>query len=263
MKPIVVFLLGLLIGYGGVCAETFNTPVLDGVIGDDWGTGSAFETQTLDGCTYTLHVTWDAEFLWIGLESDTCRRFLGDNEGDISFFVAIDVDQVYGLGSFDDGYGNVKFYGCYRPEYIFFYAGGAGWYEWAYAVESSFTWLGWRNDNTYYAWDGGGVYDDELGILWSDIGNPPGVAVMAWINDENCTGGCGIRPWCAGVLVGWPPQNSPANCGLFWWAYPFFAPHVPGPMPVEGFDPDNVTPTNGEFSATSPSSWGAVKALYK
>jgi hypothetical protein len=69
-------MLGLLLVSGAVSAETFNTPVLDGVIGDDWDPGSAFEAHTLDGCTYTLHMTWDAEFLWIGLESDICRRFL-------------------------------------------------------------------------------------------------------------------------------------------------------------------------------------------
>jgi hypothetical protein len=246
-----------------LCAETFTTPVLDGAIGGDWDIDSFFDVVYIDECAYTLHITWDADFLWIGLDSDSCRRFLGDSETDMSFFVAIDTDQTYGSGAYRDEYGNVNFYGCLMPEFIFFYAGGAGWYEWGRWDEpSTWTWLGWRNDNTYYAWDGGGVYDDEMGILWSDIGNPTGISVMAWISDETCFGGCGEHP-CAGALAVWPALNPPANCANMLWVYPFSVPHVPGPMPLAGYAPNTVVPANWEASATKPSSWGEVKALYR
>jgi len=153
--------------------------------------------------------------------------------------------------------------GMLMPEYIHFFAGGAGWYEWGRWDEpSSWTWLGWRNDHTYYAWDGGGVYDDEMGILWSDIGNPASVSVMIWVTDETCFGGCGEHP-CAGALALWPALNPPAHCANFFWVYPFSVPYMPGPMPLEGFSPNTVLPTNWEASSTQPSSWGGVKALYK
>lgn len=262
MRSAIGFVSTVLLLCAAVSASTFTTPALDGVIGEDWGPESAFTSFDLDGCLYTLHMTWDAEHLWVGLESDTCRRFLGDGESDISFFVAIDVDQTSGSGGFDDGYGNAMFYGCFRPEYIYYFAGGAGWYEWGRWDAGILTFLGWRSDNTYYAWSGGGVYDDELGILWSDIGNPAGITVMAWITDETCFGGCGERP-CAGVLAAWPLENPPAHCGLFWWGYPFFAPHTPGTMPLAGFDPNSVFPTNGEASAMRQSYWGGIKAIYR
>jgi hypothetical protein len=262
MRLAIAWGVSVLLVSGAASGVTYNTPVLDGVIGADWPPESVFETLYLDDCPYTLHITWDADFLWIGLESDTCRRFLGDGETDISFFVAIDVDRASWPSFLGDCYGNVQFHGCFLPDYIYYFAGGAGWYEWGHWDPPDFYWLGWRDDNTYYAWDGGGLYDDELGILWSDIGYPAGITVAAWISEEDCFGGCGIRP-CPGVLAAWPPENPPANCGHFWWAYPFFMPHIPGPMPLEGFAPNTVPSTNGEATATQASSWGGVKALYR
>ncbi|GAH14899.1 unnamed protein product, partial [marine sediment metagenome] len=231
----------------------------DGVItSDEWGPDSFFDVVIIDSCLYGLNITWDADFLWIGLNSDTCRYFLGDDPDNISLFVAIDTDQTFGSGAPTDGYGNVNFYGCRMPEYIFYFAGGAGWYEWNYWTGTEFEWRGWRNDNTFYAWDGGGVYDDELGILWSDLGFPTGVGVMAWITFDQTFNG---DP--PGVLASWPIENPIGILPIFTWAYPFFFPHVPGPMPVAGFLPNALCGDNGEFSATQPSTWGAVKALYK
>jgi len=138
----------------------------------------------------------------------------------------------------------------------------SGWYEWSHWELPDLNWLGWRDDNTYYAWAGGGVYDDELGIQWSDLGSPEGIALTAWISDETCFGSCGERP-CPGVIAAWPPGNLPANCGIFWWAYPFFVPHIPGTMPLEDFGPNSVAPTNGEASAAERSTWGGIKALYR
>jgi hypothetical protein len=257
MKWLTLFavLLGLI--SGSAFAMTPVTPTLDGEIGPDWGPDSFFDVVLIENCPYQLYMTWDPSFLWVGLNSDTCRYFLADSNPNISFFVAIDVDQAFGSGAPMDGYGNVNFYGCFMPEYIYYFAGGAGWYEWGHWNGTGWDWLGWRSDNTYYAWDGGGVYDDELGILWSDIGNPAGIAVMAWITFDETFG---TDP---GVLAAYPPENPTGVVPTFMWAYPFFMPYVPGPMPVMGFVENSVMPTNGEFSATQPSSWGAVKALYK
>jgi hypothetical protein len=207
-----------------------------------------------------LYMTWDSEFFWVGLKSLSGRYYLQDGNPNISFFVAIDVDQTFGSGAPTDGYGNVSFYGCYMPEYIYYFAGGAGWYEWGYWDGVGWDWRGWRNDNTYYAWDGGGVYDDELGILWSDLGNPEGIAVMAWITFDETFG---TEP---GVLAAYPPPpaNPTGVLPTFMYAYPFFFPYVPGPMPVMGFVEDTVPwGVSGEFTANRLSTWGAVKALYK
>ncbi|MFH1312914.1 MAG: hypothetical protein ABIJ00_06765 [Candidatus Eisenbacteria bacterium] len=259
MKLVTAGLVALfLLWSGAALGTTFYTPTLDGY--NDFPAESFFDVVFIDGCPYGLAITWDADFLWLSVDSDTCRRFLGDGAGppaDLSFFVAIDVDQTFGSGAPADGYGNVNFYGCYMPEYIFYFAGGGGWYEWGYWTGTEWDWRGWRNDNTYYAWPGGDVWDDEFGVLWSDLGLPQGVAVMAWITDDVTFG---TDP---GVLASWPIQNPIGVLPTFMWAYPFFFPHVPGPMPVAGFAPNSVSATSGEFTATAASSWGGIKALYR
>ena len=249
---------------GAALAMTFNTPVRDGTIQvseTDWDADEELQTNTLAGfpldpCEYTLWVTWDETFFFVGLDSDSCRRFLADNLPNLSFFVAIDVDQVFGSGASKDGYGNVNFYGCYMPEYIYYFAGGEGWYEWSYWNGAGWQWLDWRSDNTYYAWAGGGVYDDELGILWSDIGDPEGIAVMAWITDDATFNG--NEP---GVLAAWPLGNVAGVLPTFSWAYPYF--DFWEPMPALFVSVSSVLPDNGEFTATGPTSWGGIKALYR
>jgi hypothetical protein len=255
---LVIAVVVLVMVWSGAALAAFTTPVFDGVIDIDWGPDSFFDVVYIPDCDYGLYMTWDGEMFYVGIDSDICRRYLGDNAEDISFFVAIDVDQTFGSGAPTDGYGNVNFYGCYMPEYIYYFAGGAGWYEWNYWDGVAFDWRGWRNDNTYYGWAGGGFDDDELGILWSDIGFPTGIAVMAWIMDETVFNG---DP--PGVLAAFPIMNPTGQLPTFMWAYPFFAPHVPGPMPFDGFPPNSVSPESGEFTATSPSSWGGIKALYR
>jgi hypothetical protein len=44
MRLIAVFILVFLAVSVAVSAETFNTPVLDGVIGDDWGPGDGLRS---------------------------------------------------------------------------------------------------------------------------------------------------------------------------------------------------------------------------
>jgi hypothetical protein len=179
MRSLILYAALVLLVAGVAAALTPVTPVLDGVIGSDWGVDSFFDIDYIEACPYQLYMTWDADALWVGLHSDTCRYFLGDGNPNISFFVAIDVDQLPGSGAPQDGYGNVNFSGRYMPEYVYYFAGGGGWYEWGHWNGASWDWNGWRNDNTYYAYDGGDVFDDELGIVWADVGFPAGIAVMA------------------------------------------------------------------------------------
>jgi hypothetical protein len=259
MKLAIVASALLIAWAGAALGITFNTPVLDGTIyPDEWGPESFFDIVFIPDCDYGLVMTWDPDMFWVGLDSYECRRFLGDVETDLSFFVAIDVDQTFGSGAPSDGYGNVNFYGCYMPEYIYYFAGGAGWYEWGYWTGTEWEWRGWRNDNTYYAWAGGDVWDDELGIAWADLGFPQGIAVTAWITDEP-TFACNPP----GVLAAWPLENGTGVCPTFTWAYPFFMPHIPEPMPAAGFGPNWVVPDNGEFTANDLTSWGAIKALFE
>ena len=265
MKLVTAGLVALfLLWSGAAVATTFNTPVLDGVIQaseTDWDANEEVETNTLSGfpldpCEYTLWVTWDETFFFVGLDSDTCRRFLADNLPNLSFFVAIDVDQVFGSGAHLDGYGNVNFHGCYMPEYIYYFAGGGGWYEWSYWNGAEWEWRGWRSDNTYYAWAGGGMYDDELAILWSDIGNPAGIAVMAWITDDATFNGS--EP---GVLASWPMHNTWGVLPTFTWAYPYFGFFQAMPCPL--ITTRGILPDNEQYTATGPASWGGIKALYR
>ncbi len=266
MRLAIVGIISLVLLWSGVAmGETWTTPVLDGVIGSDWDGDSGFELVVTPMCSVQIHFTWDSYFLWFGIDSDSCRRYLGDGPEDVSFFVAIDVDQTFGSGALGDGYGNVQFSGCYMPEYVFYYAGGGGWYEWGEwdAGSQSWIWRGWRNDNTFYAWDGGGVYDDEIGILWSDIGDPSGIAVMVWNTFDDCFNTCTGDP-CMGVLFAWPTVNPMGPCPTFTWAYPFFDPHVPLGVGEMGFAPNSVPwGDNGEASPTGPASWGGIKALYR
>jgi hypothetical protein len=260
MKLVTAILALCLVWSGMAWGITFNTPVLDGtILPETWDVESFFDVCVIDSCPYGLVMTWDVDMFYAGLDRDPeCpnNRFLGDDPANLSFFVAIDVDQTFGSGAPQDGYGNVNFFGCYMPEYIYYYAGGVGWYEWGYWTGTEWEWRGWRSDNTFYGWVE--AVDDEVGMLWSDLGFPVGIAVMAWITDETTFGGA--EP---GVLCTWPPQNPTGTSPTFMWAYPFFVPHVPGPMPVAGFGPNWVAPDNGEATATDNTSWGAIKALYR
>ncbi len=258
MNKVIVLTVAVVLGWaGGLLATTFTTPVLDGSIGDDWDPDEQFETALINDYPYTLWLTWDEGLLWIGIDCpDGARRFLGDGEENISFFVAIDTDQTFGSGGNADGYGNVYFSGCYMPEFIYYFAGGMGWYEWSSWNGTGWDWMGWRNDNTYYGWDE--APDDELGILWSDIGNPTGIVVIAWITDET-TFACN-EP---GVLAAWPSENPVGVCPTLTWGYQFFMPHIPDVMPVAGFSPNSIEHSDGSATATEPTTWGVIKSLYR
>ena len=220
-----VLSLALILSSGLAGARTFNTPVIDGIIGSDWDSDCEdFATITFNDADYTLWITWDTTGLYIGLDRDDNpnNKFLGDDGGnDISLFVAIDTDQNPGSGAPYDVYSTVSFDGGHLPEYIYSFAGGAGWYEWAWwdDINEVFQYNGWRDDGTYYGWSGDVYIDDELTILWSDIGNPLGIGVTVWITYE------WADPWPPAVVAAWPEENPVGVGPVLNWAYEFYYGH--------------------------------------
>jgi hypothetical protein len=234
MKKLLIITLSVLIPFI-LIATTFNTPAFDGdlQLGTDWFVDELMDVEMYEGIPYPLYITWDMDNLYIGIDRDPLNlgRFLGDNVADISFFVAIDVNQMPGSGATSDGYGNVTFNtGNYQPEYFFAFAGGSGWAEWAIWNGNSWNWQGWSNDWGYYGWNNPGNYDDELQISWARLGFPVGIAVKAWITPETS----------GEVIMSYPNENPIGTNPELGWAYQFYMPHVPGPMPVAGFSPGTI-----------------------
>ncbi|MFC1683521.1 FlgD immunoglobulin-like domain containing protein [Candidatus Zixiibacteriota bacterium] len=247
MKKLLALLIvpALMLMAGMAWGTTFTTPTIDGIItgdGVDWDTQCEdFITVIFDDAGYTLWITWDESTgVYIGLDrvDDPDNKFLGDNAEDISLFVGIDTDQIIGSGTPGDVYSTVTFGGGHMPEYIYSFAGGGGWYEWAWwdQLASAFQYNGWRDDGTYYGWFGDVNIDDELTILWNDIGNPLGIGVMVWITYE------GADPWPPAVVAAWPEENPVGVLPHLTWAYEFYtghyyyAPGVPANCPQPACD---------------------------
>jgi hypothetical protein len=210
-------------------AKTFTTPTIDGIItgdGTDWDVCEDFATLTFDNADYTLWITWDeATGLYVGLDrqEDPDNKFLGDDgDGVISLYVAIDTDQMPGSGALYDGYSTVSFSSssAHLPEYIFYFTGGSGWYEWSVwnQLNDAWDWMDWRDDGTYYGWNGGPI-DDEVTILWSDIGYPLGIGVTVWITYDTAD------PWPPVVVAAWPEENPVGLGPVLTWAYEFYNGH--------------------------------------
>ena len=139
MKKLFALLLILALTATTGWARTYTTPTIDGIItgdGTDWDECEDFVTMSFDDADYTLWITWDETVgLYVGLDrqDDPDNKFLGDGTDDvISLYVAIDTDQIPGSGAPYDVYSTVSFDSGHLPEYIYSFAGGAGWYEWAW-----------------------------------------------------------------------------------------------------------------------------------
>lgn len=189
----------------------YHTISIDGDM-SEWGSD---ELMQADG-PYTLYLTWDATNLYLGLTGAT----LGDTVGqDKSFFVCFDTNLLAGSGAGSDGYGNVNFNTTYfAPEYCYYFAGGAGWYEWSTWNGASWSWNGWRNDGTYYHWPGNPapLPGSELTIIRSEIGNPTSVGVAAWLTPEANPAGPGVN-----IEASWPTPNSTGTTPTFAHFYHF------------------------------------------
>jgi hypothetical protein len=185
MKKMNAFLLliCLLFAAGPVKAMT---PSLDGILTEWTGPEVVFlGTQPGIGTgQYTLLAAWDTLNLYLAVDRNSTDRYLGDTENtDDSFFVAIDIDGQPNSGGAQDGYGILSFAGPMRPDLIYCYAGGSGWYETCTWNGSGWNWNGWTNSGTYYGWAESNP-DDELIIPLSDIGGSPNVRIWAWMTRE-------------------------------------------------------------------------------
>ncbi len=189
---------------------TYTTIILDGIL-SEWEADEEMGTASFDGKNFKFWHTWDDTYLYLGFDRETTDWFLGDDPDDLSFFVAIDIDQISGSGGTSDGYGRVNFTNSnYLPEYIYYYAGGVGWYERSHWNGSSWDWLGWSNANTYYGWSSD-YPDDEMAIPFSDIGNPSSTAIYAWFTKEGDSE----------VQGTYPIENPTGNNPSFDWLYSF------------------------------------------
>jgi len=191
-----------------VWATTYHTITVDGDM-SDWAIDEAMEAAG----PYTLYLTWNASNLYLGLTG----AYLGDTVGqDKSFFACFDTDLTPGSGAPADGYGNVTFnVNLFAPEVCYYFAGGAGWYEWSTWTGSAWSWNGWRNDGTYYNWPGNPAANpgSELTILRSDIGNPAAVAIVAWLTPE--------QPIPGPVEASWPTPNPAGTTPTLYRFYKF------------------------------------------
>ncbi len=206
-------------------ATTYHTITVDGDM-SDWATDEDMETVG----PYTLYLTWDAANIYLGLTG----AYLGDDPNqDKSFFVCFDTDLIPGSGAPADGYGNVSFnINFLAPEYCYYFAGGAGWYEWSIwnNVLGHWVWQPWRNDGTFYHWPGNPASfpGSEMTIQRSDIGNPSAVGVVAWLTPE--------QPIPGPVEAAWPTPNPTGTSPTFYRMYYF-------PSLGDGISPDTAVST--------------------
>ncbi|HOQ04581.1 MAG TPA: PEP-CTERM sorting domain-containing protein [Anaerohalosphaeraceae bacterium] len=162
------------------------TPVLDGILNEWTGPGIVnLGTQPgIDTGTYALLAGWDDSNLYIAVDRNSTNRYLGDDYwAHDSFFFAIDTDGIAGSGASQDGYGILSFAGTMRPDFIYCYAGGAGWYETCNWTGTYWNWNGWTNAGTYYGWNED-YPNDEMTIPLSVIGGSRQVMVWAWMTRE-------------------------------------------------------------------------------
>jgi hypothetical protein len=164
-------------------ALTYTTPVTtDGVIETSAPVldGTTWETDELmanDGGT-SFHLTWNDTTAFCGISG----TYAVQEDGQYDWFIAVDVDMVPGSGATSDGYNQVTFSGRFLPEYIYYFAGGMGWYENTAWTGTSWTYRGWASTCSYGGWSGNKV--SELCIPLSMLGNADSMAVCAWITDE-------------------------------------------------------------------------------
>jgi len=168
-------------------AASALTPVQDGVLGEWWGDPTVIDLGSEpapDGGGYNLLVSSDLTDLHIGMARDSSDRYLGETNWDNdSFFLAIDTDGTPGSGAPNGAYGRLDFGGTMRPDRMYAYAGGAGWYEICVWDGANWTYPGWSDAGTFYGHDD--TYpDDELSVPLADIGGSANVMIWAWMTRE-------------------------------------------------------------------------------
>lgn len=159
----------------------------DGIIESDppvlWG--STWETDELmDNDSGTeFYLTWGDTAVYCAIKGP----FADQEDSDYDWFIAFDIDLTPGSGAPMDGYSHVSFPGDFRPEFVYCFTGGMGWYEsceWDWA-EGVWTWRGWQNVCSYGGWNDTLV--TEICIPYSMLWGAVSLAVVSWISDENQT----------------------------------------------------------------------------
>ena len=169
---------------GAALALTYTTPTTtDGVVeisapvlgGTTWETD---EMMANDGGT-NFYLTWNADTVFCAITG----TYADQQDGAYDWFIAFDVDMIPGSGGTSDGYGHVTFSGQFLPEYIYYFAGGMGWYESTNWTGTAWNWRGWTSACSFGGWTGNKT--SEICIPRSMIGLPESMAVVSWISTED------------------------------------------------------------------------------
>ena len=209
---------------------TYTTPVTtDGVIETSTPAlgGTTWETDELmanDGGT-DFHLTWDDTTVFCAIGG----TYAVQEDGQYDWFIAFDIDMIPGSGATSDGYGQVTFSGSYLPEYIYYFAGGMGWYENSEWTGSAWNYRGWSNSCSYGGWSGNKV--SEICIPLAMLGNADSLAVCAWITNEANTQ----------ILASFPTANpigTTPQAMTYFWVAPGLGPNVaPNGLAVKPMPP--------------------------
>jgi hypothetical protein len=213
-----------------------DSPVLGGTT---WETDENMDT---DGGT-DFYFTWDdTTFFWA-----ITGPYADLEDEDYDWFVAIDVDQLPGSGAttnpgVDGMISHVTFSGDFLPEYLYAFAGGAGWHV-------SFAWdgvqwvnRGWTDVGMYGGWDGN--LTSELFATADTLGNPDSVAIVSWITPENNSS----------IVASYPHVNpigtSPQPMTYFWVAKDLGQNVAPVMLPIQPPPPDATVDNEQSFPFT-------------
>ena len=214
-------------------ALTYTTPnTTDGVVESSAPVlgGTTWETDELmanDGGT-NFFFTWNDTTVYCAVTG----TYANQQDGQYDWFIAFDTDMLPGSGGTADGYNHVTFSGRYLPDYIYYFAGGMGWYENSNWVAGAWNWRGWSNACSYGGWTGNLV--SELCIPRSMLGHPDSIAICSWISDEANTQ----------IYASFPTANpigaKPQPMNYFWVAKKLIAGISPNTLPVRPTPPSAI-----------------------
>lgn len=142
-----------------------------------------------DGGSYTFLAAWNGSALHLGMDRSSSGRYLGDDGANDSFFVAIDTDGVADSGADQDGYTRVNFDGPMKPDIIYYFAGGSGWYERGLWTGTDWSWLGWTDGGgeSYYGYQPENPDDEitpDLLFQQPSLSGESELMVWAWMTRE-------------------------------------------------------------------------------
>ncbi|MFZ1946525.1 MAG: chitobiase/beta-hexosaminidase C-terminal domain-containing protein, partial [bacterium] len=243
------FELGVLLGLclamvpGWALALTYTTPTTtDGVVESSTPAlgGTTWESDELmanDGGT-NFYVTWDDTMLFVAITG----TYATQEDGQYDWFIAFDIDHVPGSGGTADGYGHVTFSGDYLPEYIYYRAGGFGWYESSDWTGSSWNYRGWSSNCSYGGWSGNLV--SEMCIPLSMLGNADSLAIVSWISTEDNSQIVASFPTANPIGAKSQPMN------YFWVAPTLGAGVAPNTLAVKPTPPSAIVDNERSFAVT-------------